>query len=224
MSKKAILLGASGLIGRNLLEKLLLNENYSEVLSISRKAIDLKHHKLQQLIIDFDRLGDYADQINGDEVFCCLGSTIKKTPDLNLYRKIDYQYPIDVARIAYTNGAKQYHLVSAMGANVSSKLFYSRTKGEVERDLQLIPFQSIHLYRPSLLDGNRKEERKAENIMITLMRIINPLLIGPLKKYRSIPIEKVATAMIYKAKANESGIYIYTSDQIQEIADRSASY
>lgn len=95
MSKKAILLGASGLIGHNLLEKLLSNDNYREVLSISRKSINLKHDKLQELIIDFDQLNDNTDQISGDEVFCCLGSTIKKTPDLDLYRKIDYQYPLD---------------------------------------------------------------------------------------------------------------------------------
>lgn len=220
MSKKAILLGASGLIGHNLLEKLLANDNYREVLSISRKSIDLKHDKLQQLIINFDNLNDYIDQISGDEVFCCLGSTIKKTPDLNLYRKIDYQYPLDVAQIAFTNGAKHYHLVSAMGADVKSRLFYSRTKGEVERDLQQIPFQSTHIYRPSLLDGERKEERKTENTMIKLMRTINPILIGPLRKYRSIKIEKVATAMLNKANSNETGVHIYASDQIQEMADK----
>lgn len=219
MSKRAILLGASGLVGYNLLEKLLANDNYSEVLSISRKNIALKHVKLQQLIIDFDNLSNYAGQISGDEVFCCLGSTIKKTPDLSIYRKIDYQYPLDIARIAFANGAKHYHLVSAMGADVDSRLFYSRTKGEVERDLQQIPFQSIHIYRPSLLDGERKEERRTENSMIRLMRVINPVLIGPLKKYRSIKIEQVATAMLNKANSNETGVHIYASDEIQEIAN-----
>ena len=219
MSKKAILIGATGLIGQNLLTKLLADENYSEILVISRKALALEHIKLTQLIITFDVLANHASEITGDVVFCCLGTTIKKTPDLVAYRKIDYQYPLDVANIAFANGAKQYHLVSAMGADVKSRLFYSRTKGEVERALQKIPFQAIHIYRPALLDGDRKEERSAENRMIGLFKLINPLLIGTLKKYRSIKIEKVADAMLIKGKSIENGVYIYSSDEIAEISE-----
>ena len=218
MSKKAILIGATGLIGHNLLTKLLADNNYGEVLAISRKALRINHPKLKVLIINFDELANYASEINGDVVFCCLGTTIKQTPDLNQYRKIDYQYPLDVANIAFANGATAYHLVSSMGADVKSKLFYSRTKGELERDLQKIPFQTIYIYQPSLLDGDRKENRAAENIFIGLMRLLNPILIGPLKKYRSIKIEKVADAMLIKGTANEIGIHIYESDEIVEIA------
>lgn len=218
MSMKAILIGATGLIGHNLLTKLLANENYKEVVAISRKKLNLNHPKLIEIIINFDELSNYASEITGDVVFCCIGTTIKKTPDLSVYRKIDYQYPLDVANIAFANGAKYYHLVSAMEADVKSRLFYSRTKGEVERDLQKIPFQAIHIYRPALLDGDRKGERATENIMIGLFRLINPILIGPLKKYRSIKIEKVADAMLKKANANEHGIHIYESDQIAEIS------
>ena len=214
MSKKAILIGATGLIGQNLLTKLLANENYSEILVISRKALHINHPKLKVLVVNFDELTNYAKEIVGDTVFCCLGTTIKQTPDLVTYRKIDYEYPLDVANIAFTNGATAYHLISSMGADVKSKLFYSLTKGEIERDLQKVPFPSIHIYRPSLLDGDRKEARAAENIFIRLMRLLNPILIGPLKKYRSIKIEKVADAMLIKGTANEAGIHIYASDQI----------
>lgn len=218
MSRKAILIGATGLIGHYLLTKLLANENYREVLVISRKALHINHPKLKVLVVNFDDLANYAQEINGDDVFCCLGTTIKQTPDLSNYRKIDYQYPLDVARIALANGATAYHLVSSMGADVKSKMFYSRTKGEVERDLQKIPFPSIYIYRPSLLDGNRKEKRSAENILIGLMRLLNPILIGSLKKYRSIKIEKVADAMLIEGTANEIGIHIYESDKIAETA------
>lgn len=214
MSKKAVLVGATGLIGYDLLLKLLEDQNFSEVLVISRKALKVEHLKVKQLIIDFDDLNNHSATITGDVVFCCLGSTIKKTPDLGIYRKIDYQYPLDVANIAFVNGAKQYHLVSAMGANVKSRLFYSRTKGEVERDLQKIPFETIHIYRPALLDGSRKEERISENMMIGFFRFINPILIGPLKKYRSIKIEKVADAMLRNSNRQQKGIYIYESDEI----------
>ena len=218
MSKKAILIGATGLIGHNLLTKLLTNENYREVLVISRTALKINRPKLKVLVANFDELANYAPEINGDAVFCCLGTTVKQTPDLNQYRKIDYQYPLDVANMAFANGATAYHLVSSMGADVKSRLFYSRTKGEIERDLQKIPFPSIHIYRPSLLDGDREEKRSAENIFIGLMRLLNPILIGPLKKYRSIKIEKVADAMLIKGTANEIGVHIYESDEIAAIA------
>ncbi len=220
MNKKAILFGATGLIGQDLLGKLLLDEAYNEVLVISRKPITVVNTKLKQLIINFDELADYRSEIVGDVVFCCIGTTIKKTPDLTLYRKIDYQYPLDVANIAYANGAKQYHLISAMGADVRSRLFYNRTKGEVERDLQKVPFDAIHIYRPALLDGNRKEDRVAESLMTGLFKLINPILIGSLKKYRSIKIEKVADAMLNNANSNKKGLNVYESDEIIEIAKR----
>jgi uncharacterized protein YbjT (DUF2867 family) len=216
--KNAILIGATGLIGQDLLTKLLTNDGFKEVLVISRKDLQINHPKLKVIVTDFDNIDQYASALIGDEVFCCLGSTIKKTPDLSLYRKIDYQYPLDVANIAFKNGATYYHLVSAMGADIKSKLFYSRTKGEVESELQKIPFKGIHIYRPALLDGDRKEKRAAEKIMIGLFRLMNPLLIGPLKKYRSIKIEKVADAMLIKAIANEPGVHIYESDEITKIS------
>lgn len=217
MSKKAILLGATGLIGHNLLYKLLSDETYNEVLIISRKSSNITHVKLKEIILNFDEIANYSAEINGNVIFCCLGTTIKNTPDLSMYRKIDYQYPLDVAKIAFANGVQQYHLISSMGANVKSKLFYSRTKGEVERDLQKIPFEVIHIYQPALLDGNRKEERPAENVMIGLFRLLNPILIGPLKKYRSIKIEKVASAMLHQANKNLHGIFTHTSDEIEKL-------
>jgi len=220
MSKTAIVIGATGLIGHDLLMKLLSSENYKEVLAISRKTLGIEHSKLKELIVNFDELANYSSEINADVVFCCLGTTLKKTPDLAQYRKIDYQYPIDIATISFKNGAKSYHLVSSMGANIKSSLFYSRTKGEVERDLQKIPFPAIHIYRPSLLDGSRKEERTGERFMIGLFRLVNPLLVGPLRKYRSINIEKVADAMLAKENSNEKGIQIYQSDEIAAIASR----
>lgn len=217
MSKKAILIGATGLIGADLLKKLLASENYEKVLVIARKSIDVSHSKLNQLVINFDELGKHEAGIVGDDIFCCLGTTAKKTPDKTLYKKIDYQYPLDVAKIALKNGAKSYHLVSAMGANVKSSIFYNRTKGEVERDLEKLNFDSTHIYRPSLLDGSRSEQRFAEKTMNVLMRLFNPLLIGSLKKYRSIKIEKVASAMLKQANKNLKGNYIYLSDEIENL-------
>ncbi|ETZ24437.1 NAD-dependent epimerase/dehydratase family protein [Pedobacter sp. V48] len=217
MSKKAILLGATGLIGNNLLAQLLNNPNYSEVLAIGRKKLNIEHPKLKELVVDFDHITQYAADITGDVVFCCLGTTNSKTPDKVQYKKIDYWYPLDIGSIAQNNGATSYHLISSMGADINSSLFYPKTKGEVERDLKAIPFKSIYIYRPSLLDGDRKEKRGAERILIGLMRVLNPLLIGSLKKYRSIKIETVASAMLKESLTDKKGVFIYPSDQIQAL-------
>ena len=213
---KAVLLGASGLIGSSLLGQLLASPHYSEVLVLVRKPLNQQHPKLKVLVVDFDKLNDYAENLKTDVVFCCLGTTKKKTPDQENYRKIDYQYPLDMGWIAYTNGAAQYHLVSSLGANPQSSIFYSRLKGEVERDLKTIPFKTIHIYRPSLLDGERKESRLGERLMIYAMRALNPLLIGSLKKYRSIRIDRVAAAMLNQSLVDKRGIFIHQSDQLLE--------
>lgn len=221
--KEAILVGATGLIGNSLLDQLLHEQAYSKVVAIVRKQLSRTHPKLTQIVTDFDDLEAHADEIKGDVVFCALGTTKSKTPDPGQYRKIDYQYPLDIARIAHQNGATQYHLVSSIGADASSSIFYSRLKGEVERDLQKVPFKSIHIYRPSLLDGDRKEHRTAEGFMTGFMRVINPLLIGGLKKYRSIKAKKVASAMIKQSLIKHSpgdpfSPFIYPSDQIEALS------
>lgn len=217
MTRKAILLGASGLIGKSLLTQLLNSPDFGEVLAIGRRTLNMEHPKLKELIVDFDHIAQYAADIKGDVVFCCLGTTNSKTPDKIQYKKIDYQYPLDIGSIAQNNGATAYHLVSSMGADVNSSLFYPKTKGEVERDLKAIPFKSIYIYRPSLLDGNRDEKRTAEKLMIGLMRFLNPLLIGGLKKYRSIKIETVASAMLKESLTDKKGVFIYSSDQIEAL-------
>lgn len=215
---KAIIAGATGLIGNSLLHQLLDDPDYTNITAIVRKEIPLTHPKLQQLVVDFDHLENHQDHIKGDVVFSALGTTKSKTPDQDQYRKIDYQYPLDIAFIAQQNGATQYHLVSALGANAQSSIFYSKLKGEVERDLKTIPFKAIHIYKPSLLVGERKEQRSAEGFMIGLMNVLNPLLIGGLKKYRSIKIEKVASAMLKQSLKPCDGIFTYDSDEIERLA------
>lgn len=217
MKTKAIIVGASGSIGSSVLQQLLVNDEYTEILVLVRKNLNIQHPKLKQLVLNFDEINKYAAQITGDVVFSCLGTTKSQTPDEAEYKKIDYQYPLDVAWIAQTNGAKSYHLISSIGADKNSSTFYIRTKGEVERDLKAVPFESIHIYRPSLLDGERKQKRTLEKISNAIMHLVNPLLFGGLKKYRSIKVETVARAMIRNAKTTQKGVFVYESDQIQEL-------
>jgi uncharacterized protein YbjT (DUF2867 family) len=218
MSKKAIIAGASGLIGSKLLNILLQQPSYDEVLILVRKELPVEHKKLVQLVIDFDKLDEYAQAITGHAVFCCLGSTRKKTPDTAVYRRIDHDYPLKLAQLAKQNGVEQYHLVSALGANTHSSNFYLKMKGETEADIQKAGLKCLHIYEPSLITGERAEYRLGERIVTALMKAIDPLLIGSLKKYRSIPAETIARAMFNKSLKNEEGIFIHPSDKIKLLA------
>ena len=218
MVNKAVIAGASGLVGGELLQLLLQETYYDEVLILVRKEISLQHKKLVQLIVDFDNLDKVRSGINGHALFCCLGSTKSKTPNLKVYRKIDHDYPVKLAQIAKQNQIPQYHLVSAIGANSKSSNFYTKMKGETEEDIQSVGLKSLHIYQPSLLTGNRKEHRLAERIATKVMKVIDPLLIGGLKKYQSISAATVARAMYKQSLNKEEGVFIHPSDHIKQLA------
>ena len=218
MSTKAIIAGSSGLIGSNLLDILLQGDFYDEVLVLVRKELSIQHPKLTQLVVDFDQLEAYADQLTGHAVFCSLGTTRHKTPDRAVYHKIDHDYPLILAQLAHKNGVAQYHLVSSVGANAASSTFYIKTKGETEADIQQVGFPALHIYRPSMLIGDRKEKRIEEKIVTGLFKIIDPLLFGGLKKYRSIKAATVAQAMYKQSIKTDTGTFIYESDKIKQLA------
>lgn len=216
--EKAILIGANGLIGQELLKQLIAHSQYQEIIVLVRKLLPLQHEKIKQIIVDFDVIDQYTDLIYGDVIFSCLGSTKKKTPNLKDYQKIDHDYPLNIAKIAFKNGIEQFHLVSAIGADSTSSNFYLQMKGKTEVDLKRIGFKSTYIYQPSLLDGERKEKRPLERFTIKLMRIINPLLTGSLKNYRSIKASTVASAIVNASIINQIGLFIYPTEQIKKIA------
>jgi uncharacterized protein YbjT (DUF2867 family) len=189
-----------------------------EVTALVRRPFEVSHPKLKQLIIDFETLDNYKKDLSGDVIYCCLGSTIKKTPDLTDYRKVDHDYPLALGKIAVDNSIAQYHLVSALGADQSSKIFYTRLKGETERDLKDLKIKSLHIYQPALLTGNRMEHRKFEKFYIGAMKLLNPLLMGGIKKYRSIEARTVAQTMINQTFKNLEGVNIYPSNIIEQLA------
>lgn len=216
MAHKAVVVGGSGLIGRLLISMLLQSAEYNEVVSLGRKKLSLKNNRLTQHIIDFNSLDDHADLIDGDIIFCCLGTTRKKTPSLDEYRIIDHDYPVKLAEIAHKNGAKQYHFVSALGANKNSWSFYTKMKGETEEALKSIGLHCLFIYQPSLLTGVRKERRIAEKVAAAMLFLLSPLLLGSLKKYRSIPAKTVAAAMFKQSLQKKKGVHVYTSDKIRK--------
>jgi uncharacterized protein YbjT (DUF2867 family) len=218
MSYKAVIAGASGLIGSNLLQILLNDPTYDEVTILVRKGTGIQHEKLKELVIDFDELDDFAGEITGHAIFSCLGTTNSKTPDKGLYTKIDHDYPVKLAQLALANGVEQFHLVSSIGANSQSKIFYTKLKGETEEDISAVGIKTVHIYRPSLLIGKRKEIRLTERILTGLFYLVDPFLIGRLKKYRSIPAKTVAMAMFKQSLNNKEGVFVHPSDKIKELA------
>lgn len=217
-NKNSIILGASGLIGSELLTLLLEDEHYSSVKVFVRKPLPLTHPKLHQIITDFDKLESITTEIDAEVIFCCLGSTKKKTPNLNEYKKIDHDYPLYFAKEGLKRGLKEYHIVSALGANSNSSNFYTKLKGEVEDDLKALKIPGLFIYQPSFLEGDRKENRPLEKIMLPIMKLINLILIGKLKKYQSIAAKSVAKAMLNESIKNKSGIFVFESDKIKELA------
>jgi uncharacterized protein YbjT (DUF2867 family) len=218
-NRKALVIGATGLIGRSLVFELLKSDAYSEVIVLTRRDLVIKHSKLNQQLIDFDLLPNYSSYIQVDDVFCCMGSTQAKTPDLTLYRKIDFTYPLQVAKMTKELGAKQFLLVSSMGANINSSIFYSRLKGEIEKAILDLNFPIYKIFRPSLLLGSRNESRPLETISQYLMRVLNVFFIGPLKKYKAIPGSTVAKAMLKTSLLNEPGTFTYQNDMIFNLAE-----
>ncbi|WP_264526062.1 NAD(P)H-binding protein [Flavobacterium sp. N502536] len=194
--KKAILYGASGLVGSYILENLLNNNNYEQIIIVVRKDLNIQHPKLKTIIADFNSLSKVVKDIQADDVFIALGTTQKKTPDKKLYYQIDHDYPILAAELAKKNGAKAVFLVSALGANAKSSIFYTKLKGETERGIINLNLEHTYIFRPSMILGDRKESRPMEKVFIGIFKLINPLFVGSLSKYKGIEAEDIAKAMV----------------------------
>ncbi|WP_324719660.1 NAD(P)H-binding protein [Salinimicrobium sp. HB62] len=215
--KTAIILGATGLTGGELLNRLLKDVRYKKIKLFSRSAIGLKNEKIEEHLIDLFELEKYAEDFQADEVHCCIGTTQAKTPDDETYHKIDYGIPVTAAKLAKENNIGRFLVISALGAHVNSKFFYNRTKGEMERDVLALGIPETYILQPSLIAGRREEKRPFEAAWKKVMSVGNHLLVGPLKKYRSIHAGVIADAMVYLANNKYSVIRI-ESDEIREIA------
>lgn len=217
--KTAIILGATGLTGGMVLEKLLKDERYDTVKLFSRSTVGINHSKIEEHLIDLFELDKYADSFTADEVYCNIGTTKAKTPNEELYRKIDYGIPVAAAKLAKNNNIKKFLVISALGSDANSKIFYNRTKGEMERDVLKAGIPETYIFQPSLIAGNRKEKRTFEAIGKQVMKVLNFLMIGPLRKYRSIHPETIAKAMIIVAN-NGFRKQKIESDEIKQIANQ----
>ncbi len=214
--KTAIILGATGLTGGILLKSLLEDERYNKIKVFSRKTTGISHPKIEEYLINVLQLKTIASDFIANEVFCCIGTTNAKTPDKGLYRSIDYGIPVTAAELCILNNIHTFIVVSALGADSKSNVFYNRTKGEMEEAVLDQKISKTHILQPSLIGGKRNEKRAGEYFFKQLMRVIDPLLIGSLKKYRSINPETIVSAMIWLAN-NKFDRKRIVSDRIKEI-------
>lgn len=216
MGKIAVILGSTGLTGGLLLDKLLEDKRYKEVKVFNRNTLGKVHPKLKEFIVDLLDFSSFEHNFTGDDLFCCIGTTLKKTPDKSLYRKIDYGIPVTASKIAVNNGMTTFLVISSMGADANSFVFYNKTKGEMERDVLKQNIKHIFILQPSLITGKRNEKRLGEYLGKLFMSIINPLLVGSLKKYKSIHPEIIVNAMLFLANSDKpSGQY--TSDKLRDL-------
>ena len=216
-TRKALIVGATGLVGGFCLQALCDNPNYSEVTALVRKPILKTHRKLKVITSSFENLQNDLSDIQAHDVYCCLGTTIKKAESQEAFKKIDHTLVVSVAELMRKQGSEQFVIISAMGADSKSKVFYNRTKGEMEEDLKGVGYPCLRIIRPSLLLGQREEFRLAEKIGIILAPIIKPFLIGSLKKYSPIDAKAVARFMVNSAlESPVSGVYVYESDMIDQ--------
>lgn len=216
-SRTALVAGATGLVGGHLVRRLLDAEAWNRIVTLGRRPLDLDHPKLEQRTVDFDRLAD-ADLPPTDDAFCCLGTTIKKAGSEEAFRTVDFEYVVAFARAARQHGAEQFVVVSAMGADASSRIFYNRLKGEMEEAVAAVGFDAVQVVRPALLLGERDEHRLGERAWQLLMQPAAPLMLGPLRKYRPIEADAVAAAMVAAAQVRTPGVHVYESDELQRIA------
>ncbi len=214
--RSALVVGASGLIGGYCLNELLNDNDYSHVKILVRQKLSIEHPKLTQHIIDFEQLASYSNLIKADNVFCCLGTTIKIAKSKAAFRKVDLEYPFEIAKIASSNLSNQFLMVSSLGANESSTVFYNRVKGEVESAIAKLHFSSLIIFRPSLLLGERNQLRIGEKIGGIIANALSFLLVGKLRKYRPIAAKKVARVMVWAGKQKNLTKKIVESDQISE--------
>ncbi len=198
--RKALLAGATGLIGGHLLDLLLADPAYGQITALVRRPPEVEHEKLDARIVDFDRLDEISDPPPVDDVFCCLGSTMKKAGSKAAFRRVDHDYVVATARLGLASGARRFLLVSSIGAAASSSNFYSRVKGEAEDSVAALGYEALHVFQPSILMGERDEKRPGERLGIAAAKVLNQLMAGPLRRYRGIRPEIVAAAMVAAAR------------------------
>ncbi|MFF2852082.1 NAD(P)H-binding protein [Streptomyces sp. NPDC058001] len=217
-TRTALLAGATGLVGGHLLAQLLADPRYTRVTVLARRPLAQAHDELDVRLVDFAAL-DEDSVPTADDVYCTLGTTIKKAGSQEAFRAVDQHYTVAVARHALRAGAHRIALCSSIGAKSDARQFYLRVKGDTEREVTALGYESTQIFRPSLLLGNRDERRPGERAMTALAPLLAPVLAGPLRPYRPVTADRLATAMITSLTTATPGAHIHTYDAITKLAN-----
>ncbi|HVO51549.1 MAG TPA: NAD-dependent epimerase/dehydratase family protein [Thermoanaerobaculia bacterium] len=220
--RSAIVAGASGLVGERVLRRLLAGAVHDRVVALVRGPINITHKKLEQRTVDYERLGRMSAFPRADDVFCCLGTTIRKAGSPEAFRRVDVEYVAKLAEVSVRAGSSQFLFVSSVGANPKSGNFYLRCKGEAEQMIRFLPFKGFQIFRPSFLVGHRRERRPGEAFGILAARLVSFAMLGPARRYRPIRADVVAKAMLAVAGDAPPGIHVYEARAMQVLADEAA--
>lgn len=215
MAKTANVFGATGLTGKMLTERLIADNRYALTRIFVRRDVGT-YLNSETIKVDVENLWKIESLISGNEVFCCLGTTIRQAGSKEAFRKTDLELVVRIAEYARANGVSHFLVISALGADPASKNFYLRTKGEMEEALKKIGFPRLSILRPSLLLGPRKESRIGETVAKVLMKVFSPFMLGGWKKYKAIHASTVASAMIAIANTDLKQT-VYESDELEQL-------
>ncbi|MGZ8543963.1 MAG: NAD(P)H-binding protein [Flavisolibacter sp.] len=216
--RTAIIIGATGLVGTALVKQLLENDRFDKLKIIGRRSINIRNNKVEEHLVDFDQPQTWKHLVQGDVLFSTLGTTLKQAGSKEKQYKVDYTYQFETAKAAAENHVPVYVLVSAAMSDPDARIFYSRIKGELERDIKQLSFRHIHILQPGILSGNRKEQRTGEKMSISIIRFLNRL--GIARKQKPIDVAIVAKAMIQAGFKNES-LKTYTLLEVFDLANGS---
>ena len=217
--KTALIFGSTGLVGSNLLTLLIKDDYYTAIKIFARSKVNINDPKVEIINLDFNKLNEYSHLIKGDDCFFCIGTTKKQTPNKDEYRNIEYNFPVNIGKIAKNNNVRSFMYVSSLGSNPNTKNTYLKNKGEAEEFLKKLNFSQLSIIRPSFLLGDRKEFRLGEIIGKTIFKKLSFLFQGSLRKFRAIESKNVAKAMIVISKNNYQDIY-FDSRYLQDISNK----
>jgi len=212
--KSAIVIGSTGLVGGYLISTLVKSTSFEKVIALVRRPYFEHYENVEEVVLDFNKKDPFGSLKKADHVFCCLGSTIRKAGSKKEFRFVDFDLPVLFAKWAEQNNCDTFSLVSSIGADSNSKIFYNKTKGEVEEEIRNLSFSKTQIFRPSLILGKRNEFRPGELLGKGIFTLLSPLIVGTLKKYKAIHARDIAQGMVGHLSKNQYGVKVFESDEI----------